>query len=238
MLHFVRKRWVCLSVNRIRSKIQASIHSVKLLIGESFIYASKSQRRFIHFFRLSHKNKCQDGPYPVEMILRETTDRFLSNPFLLHHLRVALIAKLGICLDPAAFKDPRKCHHVVVYMNFHPISPSHEEGLLLGKIDHKGKDEIPGILRLEIRDDPMEAIHVDMSGKGGLTRQRESDTLTVRLWRQARKHANSIGHTQPKVASNEEVAHNKALSEGFDPRFCDEIRRLRTLGVAVMTSHK
>jgi len=176
------------------------IHSVKLLIGEPVISKRSNSRKEVHhFFRPSHKSKCQGGRSAAEMILTEMTARFLSDPFLLHHLRVALIAKLAICLGTAIFEDPRKCYLVVIYTNFYPISSSHEQGLVLGRIDAKGKDEIPGFLRLEILDDPLEAIPMDMSGKGGLTRQRESDTISVRLWRKARKHANSIGRQHSPI---------------------------------------
>jgi len=176
------------------------IHSVKLLIGEPVISKRSNIRKEVHhFFRPSHKRKCQRGGFAVDKIVTEMTARFLSDPILLHHLRVALIAKLAICAGPAIFKDPRKTYLVVIYMNLHPISSSHEQDLFIGRIDPKGNDEIPGFLRLEILDDPLEAIPMDTSGKGGLTRQRESDTMLVRLWRQARKHANSIGRQRSPI---------------------------------------
>jgi len=90
--------------------------------------------------------------------------------------------------------DPQECYHIVVYLNFHPISSEHEVDFILEKIDPKGKDKIPGFLRLEIRDNPLKPVPIDISGKRGLTRQRENDTVLIRLWRLARKHSNSIGH--------------------------------------------
>jgi len=137
-----------------------------------------------------HKKEC--GPLEIGRILNEYTSRFLSHPFLLHHLRVALIPKLVLGRPATSMKfDPQECYHIVVYLNFHPTSSEHEVGLILGKIDPKGKDKIPGFLRLEILDDPLKPVPI---GKRRLTRQRENDTMLIRLWRLARKHANSIGH--------------------------------------------
>jgi hypothetical protein len=138
----------------------------------------------------SHKKEC--GPSVLGSIINETVGRFLSHPFLLHYLRVALIEKLAV--DLCAKKiNPKECYHVVIYLNFHPISSEHEIGLVLGRIDPKGQDKIRGFLRLEIPDRPVEQILVNI-GKGGLTKHREGDTVLIRLWRLARKHTNSIGH--------------------------------------------
>ncbi|KDR70547.1 hypothetical protein GALMADRAFT_877956 [Galerina marginata CBS 339.88] len=124
----------------------------------------------------SHKKECR--PNLPGSINLEVAEDFLSNPFLLHYLRVALIAKLAIGLGRV------------------DLDPQHEEGLILGTIDPNGSDRIPGFLRLEIHDDPLEPILFDTNGKGGLTKQRESDSMLIRLWRLSRKYANSIGHNR------------------------------------------
>ena len=110
---------------------------------------------------------------------------FYRHPPLLHHLRLALILKSRMFLDP----DPSYCLNTQVRLGFHPTNSDDEISLYTGPYtDLDESREMPGVL--EVREI---GVTKKINASRPLSVYDEYTEIMVRLWRQAKQKADSLG---------------------------------------------